>query len=479
MGKKINFIFLIILSCFLGDGFSQIQFEPFEISNNTQSTEGLYICDLDEDDDNDILGAAAENDHDVIWWRNDGGNPVQWTKIIIDGNFPGAGHIFAADINNDSHTDVIACAKIGNEVAWYENSGGNDISWTKHTIQSGYLFPHEVFAIDLDKDGNKDVLAASSTLGEITWFKNNGGNPVTWTRNVIASNYTQSKSVHVGDINGDSLLDVIGAGLGNNKISWWENDGNNPIGWIEHVVTNNFSGAHHIQATDINKDGRLDILGAGYYANEIAWWKNEGGNPVAWTKQTIAANFINVCIAMAIDIDNDSNLDIVGSAQSSNEVAWWRSDGGNPIVWTKYIIDGSFSRVWPLYAGDIDKDGDADVVAASGYNGNNQVKWYRSNLSIGIKNISTEIPISYSISQNYPNPFNPVTNIRFNLPQTTHAKLTIYDVLGNEVATLSDEVLKAGSYLVSWNASNQPSGVYFYKLIIDNYVDTKKMVLLK
>jgi hypothetical protein len=92
---------------------------------------------------------------------------------------------------------------------------------------------------------------------------------------------------------------------------------------------------------------------------------------------------------------------------------------------------------------------------------------------------SQEQPAEFKLYANYPNPFNPVTNIRFNLPQTSHAKLTIYDVLGNEVATLSNEVLKVGSYLVSWNASYHPSGVYFYKLITDEYVDTKKMVLLK
>jgi len=92
---------------------------------------------------------------------------------------------------------------------------------------------------------------------------------------------------------------------------------------------------------------------------------------------------------------------------------------------------------------------------------------------------SPEQPAEFKLYANYPNPFNPVTNIRFNLPQTSHTKLIIYDVLGNEVATLSNEVLKVGSYLVNWNASYHPSGVYFYKLITDEYVDTKKMVLLK
>jgi hypothetical protein len=92
---------------------------------------------------------------------------------------------------------------------------------------------------------------------------------------------------------------------------------------------------------------------------------------------------------------------------------------------------------------------------------------------------SQEQPAEFKLYANYPNPFNPVTNIRFSLPQTSHAKLTIYDVLGNEVATLTNEELKVGSYLVSWNATGYSSGVYFYKLISNEFTDVKKMILLK
>jgi hypothetical protein len=485
MKKKLLVICYFLIQGLSSDVFTQIQFTPFIISSNTQSTEGLYICDIDGDNRNDIIGAAAENDHKVIWWRNEGGDPVQWTKIIIDDNFLGAGYVYAADLNNDLHIDVIACAKLGNQIAWYENSGGSNITWTKHIIQSGYIFPHEVFACDLDKDGYKDVLAVSSTLGEITWWKNSGGNPINWTRFIIATNFSGAKSVHVGDFNGDSLPDVVAAGILNNKISWWENDGHIPISWIEHVVSNNFIGAHRVQAVDLNNDGKLDILGAAYYGNEIAWWKNEGGNPIIWTKQTIASNFTNVCIAIAVNIDNFGNFDVVGTAQNGNEVSWWRNDGGDPIVWTKFVIDGNFYRVWPICAGDLDGDGDTDIVAASGVMGNNEVKWYRSNLVIGIKKISSsEVIIRDMLYNNYPNPFNPSTQITFDIVKSSFVRLKIYDILGKEVATLINKKLQAGKYEVPFSINQNtkeqlPSGVYFYKLITDDYTKTKKMVLMK
>jgi len=98
---------------------------------------------------------------------------------------------------------------------------------------------------------------------------------------------------------------------------------------------------------------------------------------------------------------------------------------------------------------------------------------------VGIQTLSNEIPKEYKLIQNYPNPFNPSTNIKFDIQKTSLAKLIIYDALGREVATLVNEELKAGSYQVDWDGSGYPSGVYFYKIIADDYVNVKKMILLK
>jgi mannose/cellobiose epimerase-like protein (N-acyl-D-glucosamine 2-epimerase family) len=91
---------------------------------------------------------------------------------------------------------------------------------------------------------------------------------------------------------------------------------------------------------------------------------------------------------------------------------------------------------------------------------------------------------NFELYQNYPNPFNPTTKIRFSIPstsqsQTLHVNITVYDILGNEIVTLVNENKPAGNYQVGFNASYLPSGVYFYQLKSGNYVETKKMMLLK
>ena len=107
-----------------------------------------------------------------------------------------------------------------------------------------------------------------------------------------------------------------------------------------------------------------------------------------------------------------------------------------------------------------------------------------TSMLVGIYQISSEIPEKFSLLQNYPNPFNPVTTIRFDVPAVGSqyiepARLIVYDILGREVTTLVNEQLKPGTYEVEWDASNYPSGVYFYKLISYNFSESKKMVLIK
>jgi hypothetical protein len=88
-------------------------------------------------------------------------------------------------------------------------------------------------------------------------------------------------------------------------------------------------------------------------------------------------------------------------------------------------------------------------------------------------------PMKYTLNQNYPNPFNPSTVISFSVPVTAHVTLKIYDVLGNEVATLINSEKPAGVYEVEFNASELTSGIYFYKLQTGSFIETKKMLLIK
>ncbi len=93
--------------------------------------------------------------------------------------------------------------------------------------------------------------------------------------------------------------------------------------------------------------------------------------------------------------------------------------------------------------------------------------------------VQVEQPSSFALAQNYPNPFNPSTTIRFDIPKSGYVTLKVYDILGNEAASLVNETLTANSYEIKWDAVNYPSGVYFYRLTAENYTETRKMMLIK
>ncbi|MCX6134946.1 MAG: T9SS type A sorting domain-containing protein [Ignavibacteriales bacterium] len=97
---------------------------------------------------------------------------------------------------------------------------------------------------------------------------------------------------------------------------------------------------------------------------------------------------------------------------------------------------------------------------------------------VGIKNESA-IPTMFSLVQNFPNPFNPSTTVSYSLPKRAIVSIRIFNTLGQEVALLVNELKEAGTYQLAWNASNVPSGIYFYRLQGGEYMETKKMILLR
>jgi hypothetical protein len=105
--------------------------------------------------------------------------------------------------------------------------------------------------------------------------------------------------------------------------------------------------------------------------------------------------------------------------------------------------------------------------------------WTDSSLATFIKPMEQELPKKFSLSQNYPNPFNPKTVISWQLPVGSDVDLSIYNVLGQKVATLVNRKQQAGSYSAEWDATGFASGVYYYRLVAGEYVATRKLVLLR
>ena len=112
--------------------------------------------------------------------------------------------------------------------------------------------------------------------------------------------------------------------------------------------------------------------------------------------------------------------------------------------------------------------------------GNQDVYTATVDVSTGVEDEhETPIPTGFALHQNYPNPFNSSTSISFRVPTVSLVTLEVYNPLGQKVVTLSDGIEKPGIKKVSWEASGQPSGIYFYKLTAGDFTTARRMILLK
>ena len=123
----------------------------------------------------------------------------------------------------------------------------------------------------------------------------------------------------------------------------------------------------------------------------------------------------------------------------------------------------------------IEVPGRFDVITARVSDGE-----YRSLVaSLASGAASGDVPDEFRLSQNWPNPFNPSTEIRFTLPTGCHARIDVFNVMGQKVATVVDDDFSAGEHVCFWDGTEHSSGVYFYRLTTPQFVQTRKMMLLK
>jgi hypothetical protein len=462
---------------------AEVTFVEATVDSVFDGPAGVYVADVDGDGKKDILGAAS-NQGDIAWWQNDGAHPVTWTKQIVAPSFGGAIFVYAEDVDGDLDTDILGAAWNRDQIAWWSNGGQDSIVWTKQIIAGGQTQAHEVFACDLDKDGDIDVLGASAGLGDITWWRNDGGTPIVWTEQVIDSICWGARSVRAADFDGDGDMDVVGAALVSDEVCWYRNDGGTPIAWTEIAISSTFGGSHMVRVADVDGDDDPDVVGTAYRANQIAWWENQGGDSVVWVKHVITSELIGAVTGCPADIDNDGDIDVLGTGQSSDDVIWWENQGGDPPVWGRHDIDLEFAGAWPAHADDIDGDGCTDVVAGGA--DADRIKWWHSECLSGVKGDSRGLPECREamLAGSRPNPFGPMTEIRFDLGQTSHVRLAVYDILGRHILTLLDRPVARGLHSIEWDGRDSsgnaaPAGVYFVRISAGGTSDSRTVTVLR
>jgi len=345
-------------------GTPELNWTKNTLTNSYNSPFGVAAGDMDGDGDMDIVG-TAEMSGVICMWINNGTSPATWTEQVVSNRLNGATGLSLTDLDSDGDLDILASATgTSNKIAWWRNDGGQPLTWTYQIIQSSWFDSYEVHAEDVDGDGHVDVLSTMWNPGYVTWWRNNGSTSPTWSRRDVAVNFAGAHSVRTGDLDDDGDMDLVAAGADCDEIAYWINDGESTPTWTKNVLRTGFNGARSVRVTDLDHDGDLDIVGISW-ASHVAWWRNDGGDPLVWTEQIIDGQFAGGHGLDVADVDGDGKLDVIGASYVRNRVTWWQQGEGDPIVWIPHYFLPGVPHAMEVATGDFDNDGDLDIIASA------------------------------------------------------------------------------------------------------------------
>ncbi len=361
------------------------------------------------------------------------------------------------------------------------DSSGNQI-WV--AVYNDSLYPGKL-AVSLAVDNFNNVYVTGEVADNFCTIKYNQNGQQQWV--------SFHNNNNLEDIPCDIKLDQNGNVyiLGLSLVNWfhefytvvlkYDKDGN--LVWSFRTDSTGKGSSPYYNATrSFRIDSENDVYFATRYNRSCSLIKLDSSGFMLWNSKYIGMPTYLEAIGRSIELDNKGYIYVSGEA--------FKPPGGGGFLTLKYNSAGVLQWVRNFHSytnsGDegcfnrIDHAGNV-YIAGIAYNMFIETSFcvVKYSQSVGITNISSEIPDSYILHQNYPNPFNPVTVIRYSLIENRFTTLKVFDALGKIVSTLVNEKQNTGTYEVEFDGSDLASGVYYYNLSAGDFSETKRMLLLK
>jgi hypothetical protein len=308
-------------------------------------------------------------------------------KQVVTIDAKGARCAVAADFDRDGDMDIVSASSTDNTVAWYEQLSDGEFSEERRQVTFSSNGARIVTTGDIDGDGWVDIIAASYYDHTVGWFKNvpdsNGFRTFEKDRRVISRSALNAQGVTVVDIDGDGDLDVASASSGDNTIAWYENLGfDGTFCEVKTIVDNNAVGARTVVAADFDGDGDIDLASASKDDNTVAWYRNEDGRGTFSPKIVINSSAFGAYSIYPVDLDRDGDMDLVAAANADGHypVSFFRNDGSANFDRIAIEVgdpsDPKGKFVLSVFAADFDRDGCIDVAYAEFFG--DRIGWNRN-----------------------------------------------------------------------------------------------------
>jgi hypothetical protein len=350
------------------------------ITTSADGAWSVFSTDLDSDGDQDVLSASSIDDK-IAWYENTDGLGSFGEQQVITTSTNEAAYVFSTDIDGDGDQDVLSASAWDHKIAWYENTDGFGSFGPQQVITTSAVGAISVFSIDIDCDGDQDILSASFVDDKIAWYENTDGLGSFGPQQVITTSAAGARSVFSTDIDGDGDQDVLSASACDDKIAWYENtDGLGSFG-EQQIITTSAAGAWSVFSTDIDSDGDQDVLSASSSDDKIAWYENTDGLGSFGEQQVITTSANGSASVFSTDLDGDGDQDVLSASWDDNKIAWYENTDGLGSFGEQQIITTSAFVATSVFSADIDGDGDQDVLSASW--DDNKIAWYENTDGLG------------------------------------------------------------------------------------------------
>jgi hypothetical protein len=328
-----------------------------------QNIRDVKIIDANGDGYKDIL-LSVRGENKLAWYSNTNGSGVFGTENLIGRMVYTPNKVDAGDIDNDGDVDLVSSSPGDSKLAWYKNTNGG-FTESQNVITQSLVNASNATLGDIDNDGDLDVMAFSwyqnnGDFSSIVWHENANGMGNFTQQHIVVSNTEQIQAIRLVDIDSDGDKDVICASA-NNIISLYKNNGNGTF--AAQVIFSTYTYGRYLLdmvVADIDNDSDMDVA-VSFNGNEIAWYENSNGQGNLSTKHVIVATMHYPISIFVTDLDGDNNKDLVFNNRNQNQVGYFKNNGLGVFGTATLIPITGLLHPSIAFAQDVDNDGDQDL----------------------------------------------------------------------------------------------------------------------
>ena len=435
----------------------------------------IYCNDIDNDGYMDVIATGSAGY--LSWWRNVDGTGSNWLEHPVDSLIGYSPSVCSEDIDGDGSMDILGTSFSKNDVIWWENADDSGTVFIKHVIDQHFTSAHSICSVDMNGDGYMDVLCAgvgewdnntNMVLGGVKWWENSDGSGTTWIEHEIDTS-SGAVAVHSVDLDDDGNMDVISTNYDTDNVQWYTNEDGTGTQWNKNVLLSFHIVPYDraIYSADLNGDGKPDILGSDDV--RIVWWDLNIHAMAGWLESS--------CLFLGNDpgwgsIDW-SDSEPAGTSVSfqvrasdspdSTEMGAWSDtlfapcslagilDEYDSFFQYRVILQRSDSTVSPVLE---------DVT----------ITWDPVGIDGGE-------PCELRLLPVFPNPSSGFPVLRFSLPESGSVELSVFDLSGRMVQAIEENEYSAGYHEIQMESLS--SGIYFCRMTVGDFIATQRFVVVQ